>query len=145
MKAIWNGIPRNKKGMDLVNRRGYSRKVQVCKNIFCKEQKRILLLHQCRMQRALWKILHSGSKKPLHLPVGSQFVIQGCPYYFSYLFKKQKSWKKGFKYISYWKTKMGITYISIIKACIQSSEIQHNIYCLTVTLISFQHFISRVL
>jgi len=40
--------------MDLLNRRGYSRNVQVCKNVCCIEQKRILLLHQCRMQRALW-------------------------------------------------------------------------------------------
>lgn len=145
LKAIRNGILRNKKEMVLLNRRGYSRNVQVCKNIFCKEQKRILLLHQWRMERALWQIQCCGSKKPLHLPVGSQFVSQGCPFYFTLPFWNTKIFKKKRSNIFPTGKKIRFSHITRIKACIRSSEMQCNIYCLTVNLNSFQHFTSPVL
>jgi hypothetical protein len=53
MKAIRNGISRNKKEMFLLNRKGYSKESTAAQECLFKEQKRMLLLHQCWMQRAL--------------------------------------------------------------------------------------------
>jgi hypothetical protein len=53
MKAIRNGIPRNKKEMFLLNRKGYGKESTAVQECLLQRAERILLLHQCRMQRAL--------------------------------------------------------------------------------------------